>query len=387
MSASPPLPARRSRIALRFSLRVLLVAFTTASVGFPIWYRWPYTEEELLYPDRNGQPDKTRAPFGRRVTSWQRQWGGGRLKHGTSTTFWNAYDQRAETPYRDGKMQGLASEYGAEGRLAWLGEFQDDALSWETIFAADGSIASKTTFLDRKLSSAEQHLPDGRVIRYQFSNGRLTHVDGQPVKSRLFNRLAQGTVDADTAKHLTRVASQEYGDTLRDVLELLGRENGIPMVVHDRAATTASRPDFFPNGIDLASAIVLTAQSAGCECDYRNGCIWVLPDIGEGNWPDPTGVSDIQPSEGTALAAAWRESVGGTGRQGPLDGRLEALAKKFGIAIDWAPIKQILDSPNRQSLDTDTGVMEFRHALTLMLFHSGCRCELRCETLVILTPE
>jgi hypothetical protein len=260
-------------------------------------------------------------------------------------------------------------------------------LTWEKVFAADGSIASKVTFLDRKLSGAEHHLPDGRVIRYQFSNGRLTHVDGQPVKSRLFDRLAQGTVDADTAEYLTRVASPDYADTRRDVLEWLGSENGIPMVVHARAATAASTPDFFPNGIDVASAIVLTARAAGCECHYHNGCIWVLPEFSDANWRDPTGVSAIQTSEGTPLAAAWRESVGGTGRQGPLEGRLDALAKKFGIAIDWTLVKPILDGADRRSLDIDTGAMEFRHALTLMLFHSDCRCEVRGEALVILPAE
>jgi hypothetical protein len=63
---------RRSWPRPRFSLRALLLAFTAFAVGFPIWWRWPYEEVEI--PART--PDWTV------ITTWQRQWGGGRLKHG-----------------------------------------------------------------------------------------------------------------------------------------------------------------------------------------------------------------------------------------------------------------------------------------------------------------
>src|SRR6188768_3780295 len=60
---------------LQFSLKLLLLAFTAFAVGFPIWYRWPY--EEVDDESSPGSPTELR-----RVTTWQRQWGGGRLKHG-----------------------------------------------------------------------------------------------------------------------------------------------------------------------------------------------------------------------------------------------------------------------------------------------------------------
>src|SRR5207248_6526902 len=56
---------------LQFSLRLLLLAFTGFAIGFPIWYRWPYEETEA-----------NSTALSRRITTWQRQWGGGRLKHG-----------------------------------------------------------------------------------------------------------------------------------------------------------------------------------------------------------------------------------------------------------------------------------------------------------------
>ena len=47
--ASSPTPTapRRWPLRPRFSLRLLLLGVTAFAVGFPIWYRWPYVEEEL----------------------------------------------------------------------------------------------------------------------------------------------------------------------------------------------------------------------------------------------------------------------------------------------------------------------------------------------------
>src|SRR6478736_5135829 len=67
--AQPPVQPRPWR--LQFSLKLLLIAFTAFAIGFPIWYRWPYEATDV---DSTGTT--------RWVTTWQRQWGGGRLKHG-----------------------------------------------------------------------------------------------------------------------------------------------------------------------------------------------------------------------------------------------------------------------------------------------------------------
>src|SRR5437868_6478456 len=92
-----PGPPRHSWLRLQFSLRVLLLAFTAFAVGFPIWYRWPYREEEILSPG----PTKER-----RVTSWQRQWGGGRTKHGPQQLIFG--DTIVETTtYLHGRKHGL----------------------------------------------------------------------------------------------------------------------------------------------------------------------------------------------------------------------------------------------------------------------------------------
>src|SRR6185295_1137871 len=63
--------ARPGWLRLQFSLRLLLLAFTAFAIGFPVWYRWPY-EEAVINP----------TAIASQITTWQRQWGGGRVKHG-----------------------------------------------------------------------------------------------------------------------------------------------------------------------------------------------------------------------------------------------------------------------------------------------------------------
>ena len=326
-------PAPRRRFTLRYSLRVLLLAFTAFAIGFPIWYRWPYQEVELRYPESNAKPDTSQPPFGREITTWQRQWGGGRLKHGLSTTVWNANGQRVEATYRLGKRDGPRTCYTGDGRVEWIGHYKDDVKCSETLYHPDGSVATKMEFLDGKLLCADQYLADGEIVRYRVSQGRVTDVNGEPLESLLFKRMDKGSVDAHTAKRLRRVVGQEFGDTLKDVLEWLGSESGVRVVAHEQTASVKGTI-FHPQGIDLASALVLAARGAGCQCDYRDGLVWVLPNIGDGDRIDRTLASYVQPREGTELAAAWRQSVGKTGSAGPPAKRLEALASTFGLAIE-----------------------------------------------------
>ena len=386
MTTTTPPPVRRASIRPRYSLRLLLIAFTAFAIGFPIWYRWPYEEEEQFYRERNGVPDKTQPPIARRVTTWQRQWGSGRLKHGLSTTHLEPGRGREDLTYRDGKTHGPARSYGPDGRMLLLQQYANDELTRETCFGIDGSVQSERALVHGKQhGEAMQCLANGGVIRYRFEHGRLTHIDGQTVESPLLDRLSQGIVDQDTARRLTRGTSPEFGDTLREVLQWYGDENGIPMVIDSCAATSAEKPDFASGAIDLASAIVMTAHAAGCECDYYNGCIWVLPGFGQ-DWTDPTGVTEIRPAAGSVLATRWNEPVGRiSGRE--LATRISKMAEKLTISIDTTRIEPPEGDPNRYVVDEDIGFMKLRHALTVILFHSRCRCELHGETLVILPQD
>ena len=107
----------------RFGLRLLMLAVTAFAIGFPIWYRWPYEEVREL------------DDFSSRVTTWQRQWGGRRPRHGPERHFADGQLSFLMT-YRDGLMHGPYFSYsirtGANNKLvrdsepAETGEYLDD---------------------------------------------------------------------------------------------------------------------------------------------------------------------------------------------------------------------------------------------------------------------
>jgi hypothetical protein len=121
MMATTPI-IRRSWLRPRFSLRVLLLAFTAFAIGFPIWYRWPYEESEAIGMGI------------RRTRTWQRQWSGGRLQHGPEMEFHKGELIKLKT-YRNGIMHGPyfdsvgLSKEGQESVITWemltKGEYVD----------------------------------------------------------------------------------------------------------------------------------------------------------------------------------------------------------------------------------------------------------------------
>jgi len=106
---------RRSWLVSQFSLRVLLLAFTTFAIAFPIWYRWPYEEREVY-----AEAGVSRAE---RITTWQRQWGGERTKHGPERYTIDGVTFRS-TNYRNGRKHGPHTEYtlidGADSRGVYV---------------------------------------------------------------------------------------------------------------------------------------------------------------------------------------------------------------------------------------------------------------------------
>ena len=120
--------ARRSWLQPRFSLRVLLLAFTAFAIGFPIWWRWPYEETEDL--SRLVGPN-----LGMRTTTWQRQWGGGRLKHGPERME-HPRQLQVLTTYSNGRKNGLYLLRGSVVEPSFIsGQYVDDEKDgvWTTV--------------------------------------------------------------------------------------------------------------------------------------------------------------------------------------------------------------------------------------------------------------
>jgi hypothetical protein len=113
MTSKPTTP-RRSWLRPRYSLRVLLLAFTAFAIGFPIWYRWPYQET------KSGQIGQRKVST---TTTWQRQWGGGRLKHGPERVEYG-HQEWVETNYwKDLKQGPLIWKINADSKPFIIGHY------------------------------------------------------------------------------------------------------------------------------------------------------------------------------------------------------------------------------------------------------------------------
>jgi len=297
------LPATRPRVwRLQFSLRVFLLAFTAFAVGFPVWYRWPY--EEVAQESPPGSPNLLR-----RITTWQRQWGGNRLKHG-----WERMEENGKTVaslmYRNGLRHGPYKD-------AWVsGQFENDLK--EGVWTAPDR--TSTWHRGKLHGPYELRLPpkdlltnEPRKFQLVFSAGRLTHFNGQPAASRLFDRMEDASMDQRIRNELDKLTSIDAVEMpLKDCALYLSEVHGIPIALDPSLQFQAPGPDM-PiteefQGIDLCSVLTVMTAPRGLGCDYRYGSLWITTAEDTNNWRDPTGVL-----ESNHLAAACSPACGTKG--------------------------------------------------------------------------
>jgi hypothetical protein len=200
MTTATPPANRPAWLRPRYSLRVLLVAFTAFAVGFPIWYRWPYEETMDSSAD-------TRAKSRQRsvTTTWQRQWGGGRLKHESESTYengklilratyhsgildgpyetWSRNGAREAGQFIAGKKAGLWRSFNRDGDLWRSAEWRDDRL--------DGlcTIRSLKGRQQRLFVVAGQFIQPDKTS-FSLVNARRLLLDGANVEDRLGDLVA-----------------------------------------------------------------------------------------------------------------------------------------------------------------------------------------------------
>jgi len=117
-------PATRPRVwRLQFSLRVFLLGFTAFAVGFPVWYRWPYEETVVNRFPTGPVGAPTGTDQSTRITTWQRQWGGAKMKHGPERQLF--HEAVFVTPYVNDRRHGLYTFHdGSE--LRETGQYLDN---------------------------------------------------------------------------------------------------------------------------------------------------------------------------------------------------------------------------------------------------------------------
>jgi hypothetical protein len=392
---------------LRFSLRLLLAAFTAVAIGIPVWYRWPYQEEELIF----GSFSRAR-PTDRTVTTWQRQWGGGRLKHGAETHYRGDGSKLRVTHYARGQRHGRYEGWEPT-RLETAGYYEHDQKSgtWTTDTAALKTIQTwKEGQLDGPCSF---EWPDGAREQLTFAKGQLTHVNGRAWTSPLYDahhrretRDESQAIDDNLYSNLNSPVTIDFQNTpLSSAMAHLGTEfpaglipsggPGTPILLDPRLPDPHLPLTCRLDHLDVKTAMVLLLAKHGLVADYHYGAVWVTTPELAGPWPDPTGIDKIEPPEGSRLAQVWDVPLDVTTTwRSPVDpgeqALAEVIAEDFGsrqISIDTSRIAPTGDQPNQFAVVADLHTIPLRHALAYLLYQAKCRCELQGETLVILPPE
>ena len=380
---------------LQFSLRLLLLAFTGFAIGFPTWYRWPYEEVEF-----------NRTATASRITTWQRQWGGGRLKHGLQRQVANG-ETIESLVYRDGLRHGPYESKTLRGQF--VNDFKEGVWTGPD---------RTTTWQRGKLHGLyELRLPperpryrnpppsdEPRTIQLMFAEGRLTHCNGKPASSRLFDWMEDGSMDPRVRNELEKFTQLDAVEMpLQDCVLFLSDVHNISIVVDPYLVTGQTLGPDMPitdefNGIDLASVLTLMTAPRGLGCDYRYGSLWITAAEDTNDWRDPTGVTEIIPPKDSALSRAWNEPVAVDVVTVPLADVLARLAQPLNIEIDTTQIAGIRlennstpgasarTNPMRPSVIYSTRGLPFRHILGQLLYRTGCNCRVEGDKLVILPP-
>jgi hypothetical protein len=410
-------PAQRRRLPLpRFSLRMLLLAFTAVAIGFPVWYRWPYVEESDIW-ETGG-----RGVTERWATTWQRKWGGGRWKHGAQTTYRKDGSKRYVFHYLRDELHGRYEAWEPGGELDVVGYMEHEQKSGTWTIHTNSVSTTQTWKEDQLDGPYELRWPNGRIERMVFTQGRLTEVNGRPWLAPFYDshhrretRDESQAIDDNLYSNLNSPTTYEfqnvplssamYAISSEQVLGLPQESSSTPVLLDPRLRNPHLPLTCRLDGLDVKTALVLLLAKHGLVADYHYGAVWVTTPELTGPWPDPTGIDqiddpvDLSDPFSTALSRelinVWEKPVDVTttwrtptypGEQALAD----VIAEAFGplmIEIDTSRIAPTQEEPNRFPVVAYLHNIPFRHALAYLLYQAKCRCKLEGETLVILPPD
>ena len=349
--------SKRRCFAPQFSLRALLVVVMLSAVGTALWYRWPIEAETDLssHPWPTGTHAWERQAV-RQVAGYRRLWGGKRIHHGWNRRYSVNGGLVSEELWSEGKKHGPARTWHPNGALRSVGAYVNNQKhgAWK-YYDPFGSI---TDVEAASIQHWELGHPDGnwemrdanqRVWRtLQFQNGVLTHLDktAVAVNDQLLAKAVMGEIDDKRiAKAVHEDAYIKVVETsLGDVVNYLQESHQVPIVISSSARGTV--PLYTPitqelTSLPLSVALALTLKPLGLVCDYRHGCLYIIPDTEGAGWRDETGVGDIHPRPASALAAAWTQSVTLNFVDAALQAVVERLTEQTGVAFDTSAVKHV----------------------------------------------
>jgi hypothetical protein len=326
----------------------------------------------------------TKPPIARRVITWQRQWGGGRQKHGEERYYANERCLELQT-YRDGRLHGPFQQFMTKsGRISTAGQY------------ASGRRAGIWKEFDHQGNETAQHEYRGGTL-WRATITRTYDVNSPPTAIRSASpstarKLTIGWRGSPWTGRSTMNESRSSSPGRRAWIALKCRSKMSRCIcqifVLDDSRVDVNLP-ITETWIEvpLSAALTATTELRGLACDYRYGCVWITSAEDVEDWHDPTGVAQIVPPPGSQLARSWNEPVVVDTPAQPLADVLDGLVGRLAIAIDTSPLAPAADGDEPQLETTHFRPLPLKHALGILLYQTHCRCRLDGETLVILPPE
>jgi len=385
---------------LRFSLRLLLLSVTAFAIGFPIWYRWPYDEVESHYPERSVNvggkwelvEDKNR-PYERITTTLRRRWGS--LEPEVvrrQIELMPPLDTRTISHYQRGQLHG-AYQYFEKGELIKEGQYERGQREGVWVERRYGATYTVRWHRDRLDGLYERQSAAGHE-QLLFKNGRVIGKAEVPQANHLLEFLESGQAKSDCE---IRIAKQlqtptelpvEFVETpLVDAVAFLQDANALPFEIDRRHLQDVQLPIAANyGGLDLYTTLALMLAPHGLACDCRYSALWITTADDARDWRDPTGVSQLIPPPGSALAEQWDRNLAFAVEAAdlPLATVLDGLFKdlKMEGELDTSQI-------SGTAIRVTAGIRgrPFRHVLGNLLYATDCRCKWEQGKLVILPPE
>ena len=378
----------------QFSLRTFLLGVTAVGLGFPAWYRLPYEEtkipsQELVTDYCNlGSHKDPDYLYSRVTTTWQRQFGGPRLKHGWCRKYDKAGRLKVEQEFRLGKPHGIYRCYSGNVVIE-EGRYEH---GWK-----------EGEWIEQRYADSEQRGPMhrdkrhgewlsrqwGHERRVTFHDGRVVAVEGEPV-DRTFEARFPSVVDDDgySSRPLLDCWSSLYvvDVSMAEAAQHLEQLWDVPVFLDGSVECDPPFAEDWDN-LSQSDALLIFGMPHGLIPVYRFGGICLSPKEDADRWTDPTGVSDLRLPTESNLALAWNEPVSVHAFGTPLADVLTVVATDISIAFDTTAIRPSLDNPKAFAVCARVSDHPFHQTLGYLLYKTRCRCRLDGETLVILPPE
>ena len=177
----------------------------------------------------------------------------------------------------------------------------------------------------------------------------------------------------------------EFVETpLQDAITFLQDAHAIPFVVDRRRIKNVDLPlSLSIDGIDLCSALTLLVAPHGLVIEYRYGVLFLTTPNNVKDWRDPTGVSEIRPPAGGALARVWNEPSMMEFVETPLGDATRFLADFMAIEIDVTALPERIQ---KMRVTKNVRGVPWHDAVALMLDDLSLRCEARGGDTLVLLP-